>query len=246
MGIVAEKGVLVLGLFGLLISCVGWLQPSPAAMIKELEIRWQAGPVLNYSIIVDVDSSSERRRNVVSVRQGKIVQALMMYWDRRPGKWGAPCELNVEQAFPFTIPGLFEIVHEELRTHSRADIRVVMGREHLFPWKILLGPVLQDGRPSVGTEVTLTIVSFTYETRETTSTGCRPSLQVSQISVLARPAAACVGTAAAPGQLRWNPVGPVAVSVPCLDWDNIEAFHGGAPQFCFVIAMRQCDGHNFS
>jgi hypothetical protein len=143
--------LLGLAIAGFLVACSSRLQPASLELINEWEDRWRAGPVLSYHIVVDVEASGERRRNEVTVQQGKIIRAVMMYWNWSEGKWEAPTELGKEQAFPFTVPGLFDMVRGELMRGSRTDIRVDMGRDPSFPRCIVLGPVVQGGRPLSGT-----------------------------------------------------------------------------------------------
>jgi hypothetical protein len=129
-------------------------------MMDNAEALWQANPVPSYHIIVDVDRPDDRRRNDLTVRQGEIVEATVSYWDFQKKRWEEPYDLNQEQAFPFTVPGLFEMVRGELRGSNRADIRVVMDSAPAFPHRIILGPVWQDLRPVSGTEATVTVRKF--------------------------------------------------------------------------------------
>lgn len=130
----------------------------------------------NYHIVVDVDrpdpssalrqaqddssGQGDRRRTELTVRQGEITEAVVKYWDFRKKRWQEPYDLNPEQAFPFTVPGLFDMVRGELRSSGRADIRVVMDGELAFPHRIVLGPVWEDLRPVEGTEATVTVREF--------------------------------------------------------------------------------------
>lgn len=152
----------VLLLTGLLILLVGCSQPVPASrrMMDDAEARWQANPVPSYHIVVDVDRPDDRRRTELTLSEGEIVEAKVSYWDFRKKRWQEPYDLNQEQAFPFTVPGLFDMVRGELRSSGRADIRVVMKGEPAFPHRIVLGPVWQDLRPVEGTEATVTVREF--------------------------------------------------------------------------------------
>lgn len=150
----------VLLLIGFLAGCGARLVPASVGMIDDAEARWQANPVLNYRIVVDVERPDDRRRNELTVRQGEVTRAVVMYWDPREKRWGEPYELNPEQAFPFTVPGLFDMVRGELRGSDRADIRVAMGGEPPFPQRIVLGPVWEDLRPVPGTEATVIVREF--------------------------------------------------------------------------------------
>lgn len=147
-------------LVSLLTACGARLVPASVDMVDEAEARWQANPVLNYRIVVDVERPDDRRRNELTVRQGEVTRAVVMYWDPRQKRWGEPYALNPEQAFPFTVPGLFDMIRGELRGSNRADIRVAMGGEPPFPQRIVLGPVWEDLRPVPGTEATVIVREF--------------------------------------------------------------------------------------
>ena len=150
----------VLTLAGLLAACGPRLVSASVRMMDEAEARWQVNPVPSYRIVVDVERPDDRRRNELTVRQGQVVSAVVKYWDSRRRRWKEPYELNPEQAFPFTVPGLFDMVRGELRNSGRAEIRVAMGGEPAFPQRIVLGPVWQDLRPVPGTEATVIVREF--------------------------------------------------------------------------------------
>ena len=154
-----NKGLLIAGLLFFLVGC-SQAAPATTRMIDEAEARWQADPVPSYHIVVDVDRPDDRRRTELTVREGEIVEATVSYWDFREKRWQEPHPLNQEQASPFTVPGLFEMVRGELRSSGRADIRVVMDGEPAFPHRIVLGPVWQGRRPVEGTEATVTVREF--------------------------------------------------------------------------------------
>jgi hypothetical protein len=44
-------------------------------MLAGLEERWTADPVPSYRIVVDVDRPGERRRNDVTVTEGRVTHA---------------------------------------------------------------------------------------------------------------------------------------------------------------------------
>ena len=154
-----NKRLLIAGLLMILVGCS---QPVPATMrmMDEAKARWQANPVPSYHIVVDVDRPDDRRRTELTLGEGEIVEAKVSYWDFRKKRWQDSYDLNQEQAFPFTVPGLFDMVRGELRSSGRADIRVVMKGEPAFPHRIVLGPVWQDLRPVEGTEATVTVREF--------------------------------------------------------------------------------------
>ena len=147
-------------LAGLLTACGQQLTPATIELIDQAEASWQANPILNYDIIVDVDRPDERQRNEISVRQGQVTRAVTLSWDYNRMRWQASAPLNPEQAFPFTVPGLFDMVRGQLRASGRADIRVAMGEAPAFPQRLVLGPVWQDGQPVGGTEATVSVRHF--------------------------------------------------------------------------------------
>ena len=83
-----------------------------------------------------------------------------MYWNSDQRRWDGPLKLREEQAFPFTVPGLFDLVRDELLRSGRRDIRVAMSGDPAFPRRIVLGPVWRDDQPRSGTETRVTIRSF--------------------------------------------------------------------------------------
>ena len=154
---VALLGILLVALLG---GCTIGMERASIAMMDEAEANWQAQPALDYEITVEVDRPDDRRRTTVVVAGGAIVQGTVTYWDPNNRRWQEPYELNEEQAFPFTVPGLFEMVRGEIRGSGRADIRVKMGGDPPFPRRIVLGPVFMDGRPVSGTEATVVVTSY--------------------------------------------------------------------------------------
>lgn len=152
--------VVALLMLALVAACGPRLQKASVRMMDEAEARWAANPVRSYHIVVDVERPDDTRRTEVTVEEGRITRGVVRYWDPRSRRWGEPYELNEEQAFPFTVPGLFDMVRGELRGSGRVDIRVAMGGEPAFPRRIVLGPVWQNGRPVPDTEARVTVRSF--------------------------------------------------------------------------------------
>jgi hypothetical protein len=152
--------LLDLAVVGFLAGCSSRLQPASLGLINDCEDRWRAHPIVSYHIVVDVDAPGERRRNEITVQQGKISRAVMRYWNRSAGKWEAPTGLGKEQALPFTVPGLFDIIRGEVMRGSRTDIRVEISQHPSYPRCIVLGREVRDGRPLSGTQTTLTVASF--------------------------------------------------------------------------------------
>jgi len=152
----------LLFLSGLLTGCYIGLEQASFQMIDAAEADWQANPVPSYNITVEVDRpGDDRRRNEISVRQGQVTRAVVRDWKPDEKRWREPYPLNEEQAFPFTVPGLFDMVRDELRHSGRADIRVEMEKSPAsFLRRLVLGPVWQDGQPVTGTEATVTVRKF--------------------------------------------------------------------------------------
>ncbi len=136
---------------------------SPQATLEEIdeaEAAWLASPSLDYMMTVEVDRPDDKRRNMVVVADGEIVEAIVSYWDSDTRKWQDAQPLGEEQAYPFTVPGLFEMVRGSLEDSGRDDIRMKMEGEPPFPREIVFGPVIVDGEPFSMTEATITVKHF--------------------------------------------------------------------------------------
>ncbi len=159
----AQRLVPILGAFLLalfLAACGGRYDTATIAAMDEAQARWEADPVLNYTIVVDVDRPGEKRRNTVVVQDGEIAYGEVKYWDEAAEQWKEPFVLSQEQAYPFTVPGLFDMVRGEIRNSGRRDIQVGMDGDPPFPHRIRLGPVYLDGKPFEGTEAVVQVVEF--------------------------------------------------------------------------------------
>lgn len=152
--------VLLVGTF-FLAGCVPGLHRASLEMIDRAEAQWKESPVLDYEITVEVNRPDDRRRTSVIVQQGQIVRGEVTYWNSADKRWNEPYALNEEQSFPFTIPGLFEMVRGELKGSGRVDIRMRMKDELSFPWYIVLGPVMLDGQAVSGTEAVISVEQYT-------------------------------------------------------------------------------------
>lgn len=150
----------LLSLTLLLLAACGRYEPATIAAMDTAQARWQANPVPSYTIVVDVDRPGEKRRNTVVVENGQIVYGEVKYWDEAADRWGEPIPLDPEQAYPFTVPGLFDMVREQIRESGRQDIQVAMDGDPPFPHTLRLGPVFLDGRPFEGTEAVVQVVEF--------------------------------------------------------------------------------------
>lgn len=136
------------------------LEEASYRMLNESQGIWYTAPILNYHIVVDVKRPDERRRNEIIVEEGEVIEATVKYW--KPGGlgWDTPYSLNEEQAYPFTIPGLYDMVRGALASSNRADIRVEMRGNPPFPHRVVFGPVWEGGRPVMGTESQVTVQTF--------------------------------------------------------------------------------------
>jgi hypothetical protein len=69
--------------------------------------------------------------------------------------------LSAEQAQPFTVPGLYASIREELLVGHRSECRVAFVGDPPIPLRILLGPTLRpQGGPVPGTEARITVQTF--------------------------------------------------------------------------------------
>ncbi len=143
-----------------LAACRGGLEQATLAKVDQMEQAWLAAPVSSYRIVVDVDRPDDRRRNELLVEDGAVVQATVKYWNPQRKTWDEPFPLNPEQAEPFTVPGLFEMVREQIQLPERAQVQVKWQEEPPMPELIVLGPVSMNGQPVSGTEATVFLEEF--------------------------------------------------------------------------------------
>lgn len=139
------------------------LGASPQTTMAEVdaaEAVWLESPSMDYMMTVEVDRPDDKRRTMVVVADGEIVEGIVSYWDPKTRKWQEAQQLSEEQAFPFTVPGLFEMVRGSLEDSGREDIRMKMEGEPPFPREIIFGPVIVDGEPFGMTEATITVKHF--------------------------------------------------------------------------------------
>ncbi len=114
-------------------------------MLNDAQTIWYPNPILDYRIVVDVIRPGESRRNEIEVENGEIVYAMVQYRRRNGWGWDEAYALNEAQAYPFTIPGLYEMVRGALRASNRTRIRVDLQGDPPFPHEIEFGPVWQNG-----------------------------------------------------------------------------------------------------
>lgn len=144
----------------LLLAC----GPGPVTVtVQQLDAkraRWIAMPVRSYHIVVDVERPGDRRRNTITVVESTLNESSVAYWNEKERGWGSPQELTIEQATPFTVPGLFDLIRQELLEGHRSDCRVAFVGDPPVPGRILLGPVMQPGGPVPGSEATIIVRGF--------------------------------------------------------------------------------------
>ena len=136
------------------------LEPATLSLIDDAEAVWLASPAPSYRMTVEIDRPGDRRRSIVTVVDHEIVEGVVSYWDFEDSKWQEPYALNEEQSFPFSVPGLFDMVRGALEESGRQSIHVMMAGEPPFPQRIILGPVVVDGEPFDQTKATVTIHQF--------------------------------------------------------------------------------------
>ncbi len=161
-------GVAALLIFAVLLlaACGSSLRDTSLAEIEKAEAAWQAQPVLNYRMITEISRPGEQRRYEIVVTDGIVSYAVMELYDVSTKTWQEPFELNESQAFPFTVPGMFDIVREALRNSDRTAIRVQMGETPPFPVRIELGMVSDQGKPVRGTETEIQVRLFEVRTQQ--------------------------------------------------------------------------------
>jgi hypothetical protein len=136
------------------------LEPASIERVREAESRWNAAPILDYGITVDIDRPGERRRNEITVRDGRIVSASVSYWDPGEDRWSRPAPLREEQALPFTPTGLLEMVRREIGMKSRLDLRIALKGAPPFPHRILMGGLRRGEGIVPNSEAVITVRRF--------------------------------------------------------------------------------------
>jgi len=136
------------------------LERATIKMINDAQTIWYPNPILNYHIVVDVQRPGEYRRNDLTVVGGEIASATVMYRKQKGWGWDEPYDLNFDQAYPFTIPGLYDMLRGAINGSNRKEIRVEMRGYPPFPHQIEFGPVWQDGEPVFGTESIVIVREF--------------------------------------------------------------------------------------
>ena len=138
--------------------------PRPVVVtVQSLDAKralWEAKPVRSYHIIVDVERPSDRRRNEITIIDDAIIRSSVAYWNEALQDWGPPRELTAGQAAPFTVPGIFALIRQELLEGHRSDCRVAFVGYPPVPERILLGPVMRPEGPLPGTEARIIVSGF--------------------------------------------------------------------------------------
>ncbi|MCP4165576.1 MAG: hypothetical protein GY759_06745 [Chloroflexi bacterium] len=130
------------------------------AELERMEAAWNAHPILDYHIVVDVKRPDELRRYDITVQKGEVTDATMLMWNAYEQTWREPYSLDETQSFPFTVTGLFDTVRGALLHSGRTDIRVNMGENPAFPRHIIMGPVWDAGQMVRGTENEIIVREF--------------------------------------------------------------------------------------
>lgn len=136
------------------------LVPASFRLINDAQTAWYADPVEDYRIVVDVIRPGERRRCEVVVRDGQIYSATVKYVKPNWPGWNEPYALNDDQAYPFTVPGLYDMIRLPLRNNARQSIRVDMRGEPPFPHTIVFDPLWEAGERLPETKARVVVRSF--------------------------------------------------------------------------------------
>jgi hypothetical protein len=147
-------------LIPLLFGCGPGLQKATVKDIEQAKQNWQLHPVLDYSIVVDVQGQIELRRNSLVIQDGKIHSADVQYWNPDFKKWESGRTLNQQQAFPFTVPGLLMTVEEEILNSGRNDVWISLTGDPPVPQTIVLGPLIQNNNLIEGSKTFLFVRTF--------------------------------------------------------------------------------------
>jgi len=143
-----------IGLLALLISLSSCTTPRedryPDASIRtltEAEMGWYAAGITYYHLVVEISFADERRLHSVTVKDQKILEGTVVYWDPALQGWGEPMPMNEEEAYWYTVPGLFETIRRAVLQECRSFIRNDLSGTPPFPHVIILGPPEEDGEP---------------------------------------------------------------------------------------------------
>ena len=143
-----------------LTGCEPKLRGTSLREMNQAEAAWEVNPILSYQIVVDVIRPDELRRNELTIVNGEVQSAVMLLWDKGKREWREPFQLDQKQAFPYTVPGLFETVRGAIEHSGRTVIRVDMRGEPPFPRHIEFGPVWEEMQMVRGTESEIVVRRF--------------------------------------------------------------------------------------
>ena len=111
--------------------------PVSLSTIRSDEARWLTSGPASYRIVVDIQRTDEQRRYRVTVQDGAIIDAELRYRDGR--SWGEPQPLRDAQATVATVPGLYELIREELTSPVGRPVLVRLRSDPPYPARILIG-----------------------------------------------------------------------------------------------------------
>jgi hypothetical protein len=140
------------------VGCGPALESASAGRLNEAEAAWRAASIHGYRITVEVARVGDRRRSELTVHRDQIEDATVAYWDPGKGRWLPPAPLRDDQAAPFRVEGLFEMVRQEMAGGHREGVRIAIGGTPPIPRRIALGRLLQNGRPAPGSEVAVVVI----------------------------------------------------------------------------------------
>lgn len=136
-------------------------KPKPSVdpeTIAAAQAAWELGGTRDYDIVAEVKRVGDRRRSTLRVRGGIVESAQVSFYDE--GSWSPSIELNPEQAHPFTVPGLFQTISEELAAGQRSGVWVKMDGEPPFPHTVVLGDVVDESGLRPNTETVIRVLEF--------------------------------------------------------------------------------------
>lgn len=130
--------------------------------LNELEQNWYAAGIDSYDLTIEVQFFEERRLHHLKVRGGLVEAAFLRLWDAKSGEWGKNEVMSAENAYWFTLPGLFQTIRQEIQNDMRQYIRSEVNNDPVYPKVIIFGPLMMpEGGFNKGTNVKITIIEFT-------------------------------------------------------------------------------------
>jgi hypothetical protein len=120
----------------------------PDASISSLtvaETDWYAAGITHYQLVTEIHFANERRLHTVTVKDQIILEKMVAYWDADLGDWREPKPMGEEEAYWYTVPGLFGTIRGALLKECRSFVRNELSGTPTFPRMIVLGPPQVDG-----------------------------------------------------------------------------------------------------